>query len=72
MATKKPEVEACGSCRFWRPREQLPEVVPPTMEGECRARAPAPFRALESGPPTRVAWPRCMAVEWCGEWEARK
>ena len=57
----------CYGCTHWD-KLRTPEHEGGEEWGECRRRAPMVFRTEpDEGQPTRTAWPRTMAYDWCGE-----
>jgi hypothetical protein len=67
-------VECCGVCRFW---SGLGVGEKDVTAGICQRHAPRPAILWEQQHrrvvyDTYPTWPRTMATEWCGEWEARR
>jgi len=56
----------CQECLYWQQSSKQRE------EGACRRSAPKPQNVERDWPEDalcRIAWPRCKASDWCGEFK---
>lgn len=76
------QARACGGCRWWVPRDQIPRGADEVGEGfgECRVRAPSggaltAYFQKKGAPVSAVVvafpFPVCAAEDWCGEFAQR-